>query len=306
MSARVAVAGQIARDLVLLVDEVPDANRSVDARLRREMLGGKGANQAVGLAQLGAEPVLLAVTGDDSIADELIAQAARDGIDVSAVTRRPDTVTGLIVELLDGRGHWRYVEHLPAAVLLTEADVRAHADVLTGADAVLVQLQQPPAAMLAAARLGHDAGRLVVLDGAPTDDGHRAALLAAADVLRADDHETELLTGVEPDDPDRVRAAAGELLAAGPGLLVLGVRRAGNLAVWQDPRWGEGHLLVPLTGADVVDTTGAGDALTAALTVALLRGDPPPDAVRHAVAAAGATVRHPGGRPDLDRRALAA
>ncbi|MFB6391793.1 PfkB family carbohydrate kinase [Polymorphospora lycopeni] len=306
MNARVAVAGQIARDLVLLVDEVPDGGRSVAARLRREMLGGKGANQAVSLAQLGADPALLAVTGDDSVADQLLAQAARDGIDVSAVVRRRETVTGLILELLDGRGHWRYVEHLPDAVLLTEADVRAHADVLTAADAVLVQLQQPPTATLTAARLAREAGRLVVLDGVPTDDGHRAALFAAADVLRADDHETELLTGVTAGDPERVRAVATDLLAAGPGLLVLGLGGAGNLAVWRDPRWGEGHLLVPLTAEHVVDTTGAGDALVAALTVALLRGDPPPAAVRYAVAAAGATVGHPGGRPALDRAALTA
>jgi ribokinase len=301
---RVVVLGQLARDLVLRVDELPAAGAAADVSLRRELLGGKGANQAVALAQLGAAVTLVAVVGEDDVADDLLDQATRDGIDVSRVVRRPGALTGLIVEALDGAGRWRYLQHLPDQVLLTEADVAAAASTVTDADAVLVQLQQPSAAALAAARLGRRAGRLVLLDGAPRDDEHRAGLLAAADVVRADAQETHLLTGVTTDDPDRLLAAAGEVLQAGPGLLALEVRGAGNLFVWRGPRWGTGHLLVPLTDEDVVDTTGGGDALIAALTVALLRGDPPSVAARYAVAAAGGTVGHPGGRPDLTERRL--
>ncbi|MEQ4300087.1 PfkB family carbohydrate kinase [Plantactinospora sp. B6F1] len=300
---QVLVVGQLARDLVLVVDRMPPVGGAADVRRRREMLGGKGANQAVALAQLGARPVLLAVAGDDLAGEELLAQARRDGIDVSRVRRRVGRCTGLIVEALDAEGGWRYLQHLPDDMLLTEADVTESGSAFD-ADAVLVQLQQPPPAALAAARLAREAGRLLVLDGAPADDEHRQPLLAAAEVLRADDRETELLTGVRADDPERVRTAAEQLLRAGPGLVVLGLGRAGNLFVWDDRRWGSGHLLVPLSEERVVDTTGAGDALTAALTVALLRDDPPPDAARYAVAAAGATVGHPGGRPALDAAAL--
>ncbi|WP_234361605.1 PfkB family carbohydrate kinase [Plantactinospora sp. BB1] len=300
---QVLVIGQLARDLVLVVDRMPPAGSAADVRYRRELLGGKGANQAVALAQLGARPILLAVAGDDRVGDDLLAQARRDGVDVSQVRRRVGTPTGLIVEALDADGGWRYLQHLPDEMLLTEADVLAATEAFA-ADAVLVQLQQPPQAALAAARLAREAGRLLVLDGAPADDEHRRPLLAAADVLRADDRETGLLTGVSADDPGQVRAAAEKLLHAGPGLVVLGLGPAGNLFVWADRRWGQGHLLVPLTEERVVDTTGAGDALTAALTVALLRGDPPPDAARYAVAAGGASVGHPGGRPALDGSTL--
>ncbi|MEN3609436.1 PfkB family carbohydrate kinase [Plantactinospora sp. ZYX-F-223] len=300
---QVLVVGQLARDLVLVVDRVPPAGSAADVRCRREMLGGKGANQAVALAQLGARPILLALAGDDRVGTDLLTQARRDGVDVSRVRRRVGADTGLIVEALDAEGGWRYLQHLPDDMLLTEADVREAAEAFT-ADGVLVQLQQPPPAALAAARLAREAGRLLVLDGAPADDEHRQPLLAAADVLRADDRETELLTGASADDPDRVRAAAERLLRAGPGLVVLGLGPAGNLFVWDDRRRGRGHLLVPLSEEKVVDTTGAGDALTAALTVALLRGDPPPDAARYAVAAAGASVGHPGGRPALGGAAV--
>jgi ribokinase len=180
-----AVVGQLARDLVLTVDRVPGAGTSADATGRREQLGGKGANQAVALAQLGIAPRLVAVAGDDVIGDVLLDQARRDGIDVGSVVRRRGTLTGLIVELLDADARWRYVQHLPPPVLLSEGDVLGAHRVIAGADAVLVQLQQPVAAALAAARIGREAGRLVVLDGEVSD----RRLMAYADVVRADERE---------------------------------------------------------------------------------------------------------------------
>jgi len=277
-----AVVGQLARDLVLSVAELPEPGSSAAATDRREQLGGKGANQAVGLAQLGVRPLLVAAAGDDVIGDVLLDRARRDGIDVSAVVRRPGVLTGLIVEILSGT-QYRYLEHLP---LLTVADVEQHAARIRRQDAVVVQLQQPAEVCAAAARIGHAAGRLVVLDGAPADD----ALLADADVVRADDKEAEQLLGVPPAE---MRDAARKVLEKGPRLIAVAVDD-GNLFVWDG-----GHLHLPLTGDRVVDTTGGGDAFVAALTAALLRGDPYPEAARRATAASGATVGHAGGRPDL-------
>jgi ribokinase len=270
-----AVVGQLARDLILTLDQVPADGTAADATGRREQLGGKGANQAVALAQLGIKPRLIAVAGDDVIGDVLLDQARRDGIDVGSVIRRRDTLTGLIVELLDADAHWRYVQHLPPPVLLTADDVTRARTVIAGADAVLVQLQQPVAAALAAARIGHQAGRLVVLDGQVTD----RRLLAFADVVRADEREAQGL---------------GEhVLDEGPSLLAVAEADA-NLFIWRG-----GRLRVPLTDAKVVDTTGGGDAFTAALTAALLRKLSYEQAAHLATAAAGKTVTHVSGRPDL-------
>ncbi|WP_225992751.1 PfkB family carbohydrate kinase [Actinomadura rudentiformis] len=110
---QVVVVGQIARDLVVVVDEVPGAHQAVPVRRRREMLGGKGANQAVGLAQLGVPVALVAVAGDDTVAGALLDQARRDGVDVSGVVRRSGEPTGLIIDIVDGGGDWRYLEDLP-------------------------------------------------------------------------------------------------------------------------------------------------------------------------------------------------
>ncbi|MEV4348322.1 PfkB family carbohydrate kinase [Actinoplanes sp. NPDC049596] len=263
-----AVIGQLARDLVLTVDELPDVGASGAATSRHEQLGGKGANQAVALAQLGVRPSLVAVAGDDVIGDVLLDQAKKDGIDVRRVVRRADTLTGLIVEILEPGSKYRYVEHLP---LLTEGDVLAARDVIAAADAVLVQLQQPFEAALAAARIGHEAGKLVVLDGQVTDE----AILPYADVVRADEKEAE---GLDTN---------------GSGLFAL-AQEDGNLLIWKD-----GRVKIPLIGGDPVDTTGGGDSFTAALTAALLTGDSYEEAGRRATAASGVTVMHVGGRPDL-------
>ncbi|MEH0828355.1 MULTISPECIES: PfkB family carbohydrate kinase [unclassified Micromonospora] len=297
----VMVVGQVARDLVLLVDEVPAASGTAPVRRRRELLGGKGANQAVGLAQLGVDVGLLGVVGDDAVGDALLARARADGVDVRAVLRRPGTATGLIVDLVDAEGRWHYVEDLPPGTLLTAEDVRAAAPLLRAARAVVVQLQQPLPAALAAARCARRADRLVVLDGAPTDRAGAAELLVLADVLRADARETRLLTGAAPADAAGGLRAARELLGRGPSLVAVAVDGVGNAFAWSDD-----ELFVPLSDTPTVDTTGAGDAFVAALTAGLLRGEPREQIARRAVAAAGATVGRPGGRPELTEATIAA
>jgi hypothetical protein len=133
-TADVIVAGQIARDLVLVVDDVPGAGQSAAVRQRREMLGGKGANQAVALAQLGMRVALLGVVGDDDAGQQALDQARADGIDVSAVQRRDGTATGLVVDVVDRAGRWHYLEDLPPSVLLTETDVAAGASLASHPD----------------------------------------------------------------------------------------------------------------------------------------------------------------------------
>jgi ribokinase len=281
----IVVVGQMARDLVLVVDEVPGPGGTAPVRERREMLGGKGANIAVGLAQLGAAVQLVGVVGDDDIGERLVARAAADGIGTGAVVSRKGCQTGLIVNVVaDG---WRYLEDLPDGVLLREDDLPM--DLIGRAAAVVVQLQQPPEVALKAARA---ATGCVVLDGAPERLGDE--LLACADVVRADHREAELLVGRKIAGADDAVRAAHELRERGPRFVAFAVDDVGNVFAWD-----RGELVVPLGDVEVVDTTGGGDAFVAALTFALTRGEGPEDAARRAVEAAGATVTRPGGRPDL-------
>ncbi|MGY2129906.1 PfkB family carbohydrate kinase [Blastococcus sp. SYSU DS0617] len=297
--ADVVVLGQIGCDVV------------VHAGQRRALLGGKGANQAVALTQLAVPVALVGVVGDDEAGAAVREQASADGIDVRAVVVRRGSRTAVLTDLVGEGGDRRLREHVPDDVLLTAADVRAAAGLIAACPALSVQLQQPGAAVRAALDIA-PATALVVADGAPSDGATRAAVLARAQVVRADAHEAELLTGRELPDVAAVRAAAADLLAAGPRLVSLAAREAGDLVAWRagpplgraeegdaGPRWTDGDVLVPLLGDDPVDPTGAGDASVAALTAALLRGEGPEDAAWAAGAAAALTVGHAGGRPRL-------
>jgi ribokinase len=314
----VVVMGQVGRDLVLRVTALPEAGGAAAAGERRELLGGKGANQSVALAQLGVPVALVGVVGDDIPGREALAQAAADGIDVTAVCRRQGASTALLLDLVEDGGRRRLVESVAAEVLLTPADVAAAAEQLGACQALVAQLQQPGEAVREALRLVPDTA-FVVADGAPDDDGTRAAVLQRAAVVRADATEAALLVGRELASADDVRDAAADLLTAGPRLVAIDAGEDGNLVAWRagppldtaaeeleaDPRWADGEVLTPLIGGPVVDPTGAGDAYVAALTAALLGDAAPADAAWAAAAAAALTVTRPGGRPELTAEALA-
>jgi ribokinase len=298
--APVVVVGQVGRDLVLQVDQLPEAGGSATVRRRREVLGGKGANQAVALRQLGLPVAVVAVLGDDPAGNVVLAQAAADGVQTEALARRAGVPSALLVDVVAPRGVRRLLEDVPEGVLLTAADVAAAGPLLHRAPAVLLQLQQPGEAVRAALERTAD-GALTVADGAPSDDATAAALLGTVEVLRADAREAARWVGHDLTGLGAVRAAAVQLCRQGPRVVSLAAGDEGDLTVWREPDGRLGEQLVPLLGDDPLDPTGAGDAVVAALTAALLRGADPATAAWEAGAAAALTVARLGGRPRLDR-----
>jgi ribokinase len=293
----VVVVGQLGRDVVLRVDRHPEADGSADVRDRVEVLGGKGANQAIGLQQLGVRAGLIAVAGEED-GEELIRQLEADGVTAAGVVRRGRSA--LLVDIVDGDGSRRLYEHVPESSLVTVADLEraTAAGLLDHADTMCIQLQQPPAVTLAAAELARARSLRIVLDGAATQ--HVRALLHLANVVRADAPEAELLTGRALHTVDAARAAAEELLSAGPDLVVLTVAGQGEMVVWPS-----GAEFIPLRDVPVVDRTGAGDAFIAALVTGLRDGLGPAAAADLGSRAAARTVGNLGGRPDLGGLAAA-
>jgi ribokinase len=119
MTVDVVVIGHIGRDLVVQVDAIPEAGAGTPVAGRLEMLGGKGANQAVGLAQLGRHPALIGAVGDDPVGAWLFRAATADGIDTTGVAVRAGQASSLIVSVVDGSAGWRYLEELIPASYLT-------------------------------------------------------------------------------------------------------------------------------------------------------------------------------------------
>jgi ribokinase len=285
----ILVVGQVGRDLVLALEAVPGAGGSADVLTRRELLGGKGANQAVGMAQLGAVVELLGVVGEDTVGEELLRAVRRDGIGTRWVRRRG--TSALLVDVVEADGSSRLLEDVPDESLLTVGDVRAAEEAFARAGTVCLQLQQPPDALAEAARLSGAAGARVVLDGAV--DSERRGLLDAASVLRADAHEASLLAGTSTGDPAVAGRLARRLLVDhGLDVVALGVD-GGDLVAWP----GGDRVYPHATGH--VDATGGGDSFLAGLVAGLREGRTPELAGRLAADCAASTVGRLGGRPDL-------
>ncbi|MGY2081085.1 PfkB family carbohydrate kinase [Modestobacter sp. SYSU DS0657] len=293
------VVGQVGRDLVLEIDQLPAGGGSTPVRSRRELLGGKGANQAVAMQQLGLPAALVGVLGDDEAGDHVLAQAVHDGLWISGVVRRRGGTTALLVDLVEAGGTRRLLEDVPGSSLLTPADVAAAGELFERARAVVLQLQQPGPAVRAALELAPRSA-LTVADGAPPDGETAEALLAGVQVLRADAAEAGMWVGGELSGLDDVRAAATELCHRGPRVVCLAAGEQGDLTVWRSRSGRVQEQLVPLQGESPVDPTGAGDTVVAALTAALLAGRDPREAAWQAGVAAARTVSRLGGRPRLD------
>ncbi len=289
----VVVFGQIGRDLILKVEEIPEAGAASAVQRRIEVVGGKGANQAIGLVQLGIPARLVAVSGVDAAGGEILQEIAGDGVDTAFVTRRGETA--LLVDVVDQHGRRRLLEHVPEQGLLTPADVQSAitAGVLDDADTVCLQLQQPLDALLTAAEAAHRRAIRVVLDGAASGPMARR-LLELADVVRADPEEAELLAGRPLRSPDEVYRAAEQICGAGPRLVIMTVANRGEAVTWR-----EGRAFIPFRDTPILDPTGGGDAFIAGLVAAIRRNLGPEEAARVGSRAAASTIARLGGRPDL-------
>jgi ribokinase len=268
--ARVAIVGSYGVGLTVELDRVPDAGETVIGRAFRRDHGGKGSNQAVGCARLGAHVDFLTAVGDDEFGQGAAALWAEEGVDADAVTASAATMTAPI--LVEPSGVNRIIVVPGALAELSRAHVDAFADRIAAADVCLVQLEIPVDTALYALEVARRAGVRTILNPAPAP-----AEPIAPHVDYLTPNETEVVA---------VRDANGTLV------LTLGEQGAQI-----------GEERVPAFPAKRVDTTGAGDAFTAAFAVALAEGLSDLEAVRWGCAAGAHMVEHPGVVPGLPTRA---
>lgn len=276
--AVIAVVGSANADLHMSTDRLPVRGSTVLAQSTRWLPGGKGANQALAGARLGADVSFVAAVGDDAMADIALAGLADDGVTLHGVRRIHDTASGVAVVCVDASGDNLIVVSPGANAMLQPTDVRLPANCA----ATLVSLEIPSSAARAALDQAHRAAALAVLNAGP-DDAVTRELIDHADVLVANEGEASTLAG------DRGLAA----LAGVARTTIVATAGAGIVrAVTPD---GTEHR-VPVRSVDVVDTVGAGDCFAAALTVALAERVALPDALRFATAAAALKVGRLGAR----------
>jgi ribokinase len=289
VSGRVVVVGSVNVDLVVIAPRLPGPGETVTGGDVARHHGGKGGNQAVAAARLGAPVVFVGAVGDDDLGVAARAALAAEGIDVThlATVSRP---TGVALIVVDARAE-NLIAVAPGAngSVAPAAVTAAFAALDIGPDDVVLACREiPPAVVAAALRAARDAGATGILNPAPADGLDRGTADLAAVVTP---NASELAAIVGPGEPE---AAARALLAGGgPGrAVVVTLGAAGALLVPADAA----ALAIPAARVVPVDTVGAGDTFNGALAAGLAGGLALDEACRRAVAAAGLSTTRPGAR----------
>ncbi|OKK23588.1 ribokinase [Streptomyces sp. CB02488] len=280
------VVGSANADLVVGVDRRPAAGETVLGSDLAVHPGGKGANQAVAAARLGARTALLARVGDDAHGRLLLESQRLAGVDTTGVLVG-GAPTGVALITVDPTGDNSIVVSPGANARLTPADIRAAAPLLAAARVVSVQLEIPLETVVETARVLPAGTRLVLNPSPPAP--LPAEVLAACDPLVVNEHEARFILGQGAGTTPESWARA--LTALGPRSVVITLGAGGALAA--DTRTGE-CVRVPSPEVDAVDTTGAGDAFTAALAWRLGLGEELPMATALAVRVGAAAVTRQG------------
>ena len=291
---RVVVVGSYAVGLVMRARRMPAVGETVLGHGFQAMDGGKGSNQAVACARLGAQTHLVAAVGDDAYGDRALAMLRAEGVETSLVRRVAGTPTGVGFILVDDAGNNAIAVDLGANSLLDHHDVDRAEEAIAAADVVLAQLEIPPRTALYAAEVAHRHGVRTILNPAPAQPLDPAGL-RHVEIITPNLSEARTLCGLDSIAPAEL---ARVLQASGVGTVVL---TRGEQGAWIAD--GAEGLAVPAPHVQPVDTTGAGDAFNAALAVALAEGQTLPRAVRLACAAGAYAIRSLGTVPSYATRA---
>ncbi len=295
---RIVVVGSSNTDMVVKGERLPRPGETVTGGRFLMAAGGKGANQAVAAARLGAEVAFVAKVGADMFGDQAIAVYRKEGIDTEFVFRDPQNPTGVALILVDQQGENLISVASGANHALSPEDVEKAAKRIRTADAVVLQLEIPIETVTHAAELAAKWGVPVILDPAPAPDAPLdPALMKHVTCVKPNEIEAERLTGISVRDEASARQAAARLLEAGALYVIVTMGAKG--ALWVE-RQRSGF--VPGFRVEAVDTTAAGDAFSGALAYALARNVLLEVAVGYAGAAAALSVTRLGAQPSLPTR----
>lgn len=297
MHAKVVVVGSLNMDLIVRMPRFPMAGETLAGHGFATAAGGKGANQAVAAARLGATVAMFGCVGDDAHGAELRAGLLAEGIDCTAVATAPGVATGIATILVDDAGQNAIVIVAGGNGEMTSERLAGHDALLQAADIVIAQLEVPLATVEATLLRAHELGRTVILNPAPAVGPLPAHWYGLIDYLIPNESEAALLTGIAVDSPQSARQAAQQLLACGAKRVLITLGSQG--VFYAD---GERHLHLPVEPVVAVDTTAAGDTFVGGFAAGLAEGLSLEGAIRLGQQAAALAVTRPGAQPSIPHR----
>ena len=289
----ILVAGSLNADLVVRAPRFPQPGETISGEDLRVIPGGKGANQAVAAARHGSQVSMLGRVGSDDFGDFLLENLKLNGVD-SRYVRRDDASTGTAIIVVDSSGQNSIVLSPGANGQVSVQDMQDAS--FSDFKLLLLQLEIPIPAVLAAARRARENGLRVILNPAPARDLPEE-LIALTDYLIPNETELGLLSGMEVQDISSAELAAKSLLERGVGTIIVTLGSKGALIVTANQ-----VTHVETFKIDVVDTTAAGDSFIGGFAYKLLESASLRDAVRYGCACGALAATKFGAQPSLPKK----
>jgi ribokinase len=301
-SPSIVVVGGANTDYLVRGDRLPQPGETVQGgEFEPADAGGKGANQAVAAARLGARVAFIGRVGVDDRGRILLQRLEAEGVEVRHVVKDRRASTGVALIHVGAEGEKQILVAPGANLRLTTADVRRASGTIQCANVLVLQFEVPMKATLAAARIAHRARVPIVLDPAPAAKPP-GELLRLVHVIRPNEHEAEELTGVKVRNRATARRAAERLIELGPRAAIVAGGSGGNLLVWRNDTGNLDEIWLPKLPVKTIDATGAGDAFAAGIAVALSEKRSFPEAAVFANAAGALATTKIGAQPAMPTR----
>ncbi|MBK8222158.1 MAG: ribokinase [Candidatus Obscuribacter sp.] len=297
MSQKVIVVGSLSMDLVLTVPRLPLVGETIKGDSFSNFVGGKGNNQALAAAKLGASVSMLGLLGKDNYGDIVLGNLQQNNVDCRHMLRTDKTGTG-IANIWVGPAGENVIVIIPNANgALSPQLVEENKAIFDDAAVLLLQLEIPLETVTRAAHLARECGVKVILNPAPApaDGKLPAELLGCVDIIVPNETEAMLITGINPDTEENALRCAEKLLAMGPGTVVLTLGARGALIVEQSGN----HQFISSFQVKVVDSTAAGDAFLGAMAAGLADNLTAGQAVKQGCAAGALACTRAGAAPSL-------
>ncbi len=298
MAGHVAILGVFVADTAYRAERAPRIGETIMGESFALGPGGKGSNQAVAAARLGAEVRFISKLGRDTFAEMAFSTWAEAGV-TPVVEQSDEHYTGAAYIFVEAATGDNAIIICPGVAATISAEyVEAAGDAIRTAAVFVTQLEQPMAAAMRGLEIARAAGVATILNPAPAAE-LPAGMLALCDYVTPNETEAEALTGVPVTTENDARRAGDALLALGAGAALITLGERGALL-----HTASRSVMVPAFDAGpVVETTGAGDAFNGGFAVALAEGRDPVEAVRFGCATAGISVTRPGTAPSMPTRA---
>lgn len=293
MPAKVVVIGSLNMDLVTRAPRLPRGGETLIGQSFATVSGGKGANQAVAAARLGAQVSMVGCVGSDAYGEALRGALLVEQIDCQAVSTVDDS-SGVALIVVDDNSQNAIVIVAGANGALTPEVIDRSDAVLQAADVIICQLEVPDATVGHALKRGRELGKTVILNPAPASRPLPADWYAAIDYLIPNESEASALSGLPVDSLSTAETAATRLIAMGAGKVIITLGSQGSL--FADGKRFE-HFPAPKVKA--VDTTAAGDTFVGGFAAALAAGKSEADAIRFGQVAAALSVTRAGAQPSI-------